>query len=307
MIPCISPIPLQPRRRPPVIPAATAQTVDAREAAGENAPGATIALMNVYDSDFAWPVDAQVAGLRIIQVLPKTTPPPNEPRVGVAQQTNARAVLGTVPVESDGSAFFRAPPGKELYFQAIDRRGLAIQSMRSGTYVHPGERLTCQGCHEPKRRPAPVGAKPLALLRDPSKIEPDVSGSNPFNYPRLVQPALDRNCVGCHREKGALDLRGAIDGQFTRSYQNLAKRYGFYFHSENGSIGRDGSRTTAGAFGARAAPLLKYLDERHYGVKLSDEDFHRITLWLDCNSEFLGAYEDAPAQRRGEVVEPSLE
>jgi len=33
---------------------------------------------------------------------------------------------------------------------------------------------------------------------------------------------------------------------------------------------------------------------------------HRITLWLDCNSEFLGAYENAPAQARGEVVHPEL-
>jgi hypothetical protein len=30
-------------------------------------------------------------------------------------------------------------------------------------------------------------------------------------------------------------------------------------------------------------------------------------LWLDCNSEFLGAYEDPAAQARGEIVKPSLE
>ena len=52
---------------------------------------------------------------------------------------------------------------------------------------------------------------------------------------------------------------------------------------------------------------MKYLDESHHGVKLSREDFQRITLWLDCNSEFLGAYEDAVAQARGQVVHPSLE
>ena len=42
-------------------------------------------------------------------------------------------------------------------------------------------------------------------------------------------------------------------------------------------------------------------------VNLSPEDFHRITLWLDTNSEFLGAYEDAQAQARGEIVKPSLD
>ena len=143
-------------------------------------------------------------------------------------------------------------------------------------------------------------------------IEPDAEGSNPFNYVRLVQPVLDRNCVGCHREKKAMDLTGAIDGSrlFTRSYNNLADKYGFYFTVFNGSIKtgvHGGSRTIAGQFGAKASALLKYLGPEHHGVKLSDEDYHRLTLWLDCNSEFLGAYENAEAQTRGELVLPSLE
>ena len=60
-------------------------------------------------------------------------------------------------------------------------------------------------------------------------------------------------------------------------------------------------------FGARAAPLTKYLGPKHYGVKLSDDDFRRMTLWLDANSEFYGAYEQTAAQARGEIVRPSLE
>jgi hypothetical protein len=268
--------------------------------------------LNVYDSDFAWPAGSKVTRLRVIQVLPKTTAPPNEPRIGVAEQTNARAVLGTVPVESDGSACFEAPVGKEVYFQALDERGMAIQSMRSGTYVHPGERLVCQGCHEPKHRPpAPASGVRLALRRAPSRLEPDVDGSHPFSYARLVQPALNRNCVQCHREKKALDLAGAIEGRngWTRSYENLAAKYGFYFDVTNGSINKGehgGSRTVAGGFGARASKLLKYLGSEHYGVKMSDEDFHRVTLWLDCNSEFFGSYENTRAQALGEVVWPTL-
>jgi hypothetical protein len=309
-IACQSPIPFRPRPVPPVIPDATTQTAAARQAAGGDRP-ATLAVMNVYDSDFEWPANTRVAALRVIQVLPKTTPPPNQPRIGVAEQTNARAVLGTVPVESDGSAHFEAPVGKELYFQALDDRGLAVQSMRSGTYVHPGERLTCQGCHEPKNRPPSRNAPlPLALRRPPSKLQPGVEGSNPFSYPRLVQPVLDRHCVVCHQQKKALDLTGVVERGFTRSYHNLAAKYGFYFHVTNGAINtgeHGGSRTVAGQFGAKAAPLLRYLDERHYGVKLPPEDFHRVTLWLDCNSEFLGAYEQPEAQARGEVVRPSLD
>jgi hypothetical protein len=118
--------------------------------------------------------------------------------------------------------------------------------------------------------------------------------------------------VSCHQEKGALDLRGVIEGNngWTRSYNNLAEKYGFYFHVSNGSINQGihgGSRTTPGEFGAKAAALLSYMDERHYGVKLPDEDFHRLTLWLDCNCEFYGSYENTLAQAQGQIVQPTLD
>jgi hypothetical protein len=312
-ISCLSPIPLRPRPRPPIIPSKTVQTAEAIRRAGGKIPQETISIVNIYDSDFAWPKGTKVKALRIIQALPKTTPPPNRPRIGIANQTNARVVLGTVPVEADGSAYFEAPVGKAIYFQALDQRGMAIQSMRSATYVHPGEQLTCLGCHEPKHRvPKQSTRRPLALKRPPSAIQPDVDGSNPFNYVRLVQPVLERNCVTCHQQKKALDLTGEIEGDngWTRSYNNLAEKYGFYFHVSNGSINQGvhgGSRTIPGKFGAKASGLMEYMDERHHGVKLSEEDFHRLTLWLDCNSEFYGSYENTVAQAKGQIVWPTLD
>ena len=312
-IPSISPIPLRPRKKPPVIPTRTVQTAADIARAGSEYPKETITVVNVYDSDFDWPKGAKVAELRIIQLLPKTTAPPNQPRIGIANQTNARSVLGTVPVETDGSAYFEAPVGKLIYFQALDDRGMAIQSMRSGTYLHPGEQMTCLGCHEPKRRTSKQSnVITLALKRAPSKIRPDVDGSNPFNYVRLVQPALDRNCVSCHSQEQAPDLTGIVEGKngWTRSYNNLAEKYGFYFHVSNGSINtgiHGGTRSIAGKFGARSSKLLDFMDEQHYGVKLSEEDFHRLTLWLDCNSEFYGSYENTLAQAEGRIVWPTLD
>ncbi len=312
-ISCYAPMPLRPRVRPPVIPRQTVQAASDIRAAGGQAPPATIAVMNVYDSDFDWPPDTEIDALRIIHVPPKTTSPVNQPRIGAARQTNARAVLGAVPVEPDGSAYFEAPVGKAIYFQALDPQGRAVQSMRSATYVHPGEQLTCQGCHERKHTPPPAHQDlPLALRRNPSPIQPEPEGSRPFNYVRLVQGVLDRHCVDCHQQEGALDLSGVIEGPhgFSRSYTNLASDFGFFYDSTNGSLhrpGRGGARTEAGRFGARAARLSEYLDESHYGVQLSEEDRRRIIVWLDANSEFLGAYEDAAAQSRGEIVWPSLD
>lgn len=310
-ISCLSPIPLRSRPVPPALPHRTSQAAGGM--AELPAGPATIAVMNVYDGDFRWPADTEIKALRIVQVLPKTTPPADKPRIGAATETNARAVLGTVPVERDGSAYFEAPVGKLIYFQALDQRGMAVQSMRSATYVHPGEQLTCQGCHERKHTPPSRPEQlPLALTREPSRISPGPDGANPFSYPRLVQPVLDRHCVGCHERNNALDLSATVAGDlgWSRSYENLAAKYGFYFKVSNGSINsgvHGGSRTIPGRFGARASKLLDYLDQRHYGVELPPQDFARITLWLDSNSEFYGSYHDTLEQAQGQVVMPTLD
>jgi hypothetical protein len=54
-----------------------------------------------------------------------------------------RQLLGTVPVESDGSAWFRVPAGKPLYFQAVDAQGRAVQTMRSIAYLQPVSAASC--------------------------------------------------------------------------------------------------------------------------------------------------------------------
>jgi hypothetical protein len=111
--------------------------------------------------------------------------PPHETALRVATAGDSvvpiRYVLGTAPVEADGSAHFTVPANKELAFQAVDENGLAVQSMRSATYLHEGERLACMGCHEPKHR-SPEAPKTmagaLALRRAPSPLKPDVDGQS---------------------------------------------------------------------------------------------------------------------------------
>jgi len=297
---CLSPIPLRARPAPPIVPDLT----DSGAAAG------TFALVDVYDGRLPWPEGVRIQALRVIQLLPKSTAPPNRPRIGIGNQTNARAVLGTVPVAADGSAHFTAPAGKPLYFQALDARGRAVQSMRSVTYLQPGQRLACQGCHEPKTAaPAMPRRVPLAFRRRPSDLRPPPEGANPFSYPRLVQPVLDRHCAGCHAEQPkACDLSGAPGERhgWSKSYESLA-RAGFHFDAVKGCHRRQGSRTVPGEFGARASRLVDLLDKGHHGVKLPPEDLRRIVLWLDCNSEFYGAYEDIADQAAGKIVRPALE
>lgn len=309
-IACQNPVPLRSTVRPPVVPDESLRLAEGQAAEG------TLALINVYDTLTPWPEEMRIKALRVYQILPMSVPsgaPPHEtslrePTAGDSVVLT-RYVLGTVPVEEDGSAHFTVPAQKELFFQALDEKGLAIQSMRSATYVQPGEKLVCQGCHEPKHR-APEAPKsiPLAMRREPSKLKPDVDGTNPFSYPRLVQPVLDKHCVKCHAEHPdkplRLDREVIVKGRqkWYASYHSLAPEYAFWSYG-----GRH--RTIPGKFGARASKLYKILKEDHYDVKLSDEEMHRITVWLDSCSIFYGVYEEEGgiAQLEGKIVYPTLE
>ena len=49
------------------------------------------------------------------------------------------------------------------------------------------------------------------------------------------------------------------------------------------------------------------ITEFNHNVKLTADEMHRLALWLDCNSDFYGTYENIEAQRRGEIVHHILE
>jgi hypothetical protein len=298
------PNPLRARVAPPQWPAAPVE---------ELAAEGTFLLQNVYES---WPslTDAQVAieRLRILQVLPKTTPHANSPRVGLANASPGKQVLGTVPVEPDGSAHFRAPAGIPVSFQALDQRGMAVQTMRSLTYLQAGEQAGCVGCHEHRNTAPPGGAATLAALRPPSTIEPGPDGSKPLNYALLVQPVLDKHCVACHnaaRPDGGIDLSGTAAGEFTVSYNSLAPLVPYSEWKGTPQANHE-PLTHPDRFGARASKLMPLLLEGHEGVALSDEDYERLITWMDANALFYGTFdlEDQQRQRRGErIAGPALE
>jgi hypothetical protein len=299
-IACMYPILLAPRARPPVV----ASTCDPK--LGDEGE---FMLSDVRRSLQPLPEGRRIAAIRIFQVLPKTTPVVNQPRIGHANAEGARMLLGTVPVEADGSAYFRAPARKPLYFQAVDDTGRAVQSMRSTAYLQPGERRGCVGCHEPPGT-TPAAQQTLAMARGPSAIQPGPDGTRPMSYARLVQPVLDKHCVRCHdgstgQDKSPLALTGEPKGDFSRSYDSLKAYLRWY---EWGGKSIAGVATPPGRIGADESRLTKILaDATHVpAVKLADEDRLRLYVWLDGNVPFYGTYEaDAQAaQKRGEAVPP---
>jgi hypothetical protein len=311
------PTPLKPRRVPPCIPDRTYQGLNR-----SRAPKATIAVVNVMESDFAWPADTKITALRIIQILPKPAMVAGEsgpvggsidnPRIGYASQSSARMVLGTVPVEADGSAYFEAPVEREIYFQALDEQGMAVATMLSGTYVRSGEQLTCVGCHEDKSKAPAITRPRMAFQRPPSRITPDVDGSCPLNYHRLVRiPVFEKKCLPCHLKEG----KGIQDFSYWKAPDRQINSRKGKADSIAGEIRKHvryyelvGGRSKPKDRLAHGSPLLKHLSPSHHGVHLTPEEFHRVTLWLDANSLELGTYDQRAdrieKQRRGEVVWP---
>jgi mono/diheme cytochrome c family protein len=302
---CLDPIPLAPRRLPPpLVSSRTAKKTDPTE----------VVVLNVYDSLLPYPSGVEVKALRVVQVFPKSTPNTISPRKGhgamLYNDQNGRGSLGTVPVEKDGSARFLLPPGKTVFFQALDADGLAVQSMRSATYAVPGtSRVVCQGCHERRyRAPHAPAEMALALKRPPSTLQPEAEGSWPLSFPRLIQPILDSRCKTCHEGNGqTFSLsQGNYEWNGDRFYDSYSNLKPFaYFYNFNDAVGP--IRTTPGDFGARKSRLYPLLKGGHHGVTLSEAERRAFALWLDLNSDMFSDDVKRDAQGRGEAVTPSVE
>jgi hypothetical protein len=303
-----NPCPLVPRPVPPVLPSILPQNPP---------PTGEMVLADVYQG-LGGVAPGLIKELRVVQIFPKTTPLANDPPLGLAGEENGRAILGTVPVEPDGSAYFTVPAGKPLLFQALDHDGFAYQTMRTVAYVQPGEQLACVGCHD-NRRSSPASGGLLALRRPPSAIKADELGGQPFSYVRAVQPVLDKQCVRCHggeRMDKGVDLRGTPHKGFTVSYWALCGDRDFNgpgTNPENAAralVPRYGMRNSVqvtlpgGMYGARGSRLLKLLAVGHEGARLEPSERRRLAAWIDLNAIFYGLNrpEDEARQLRGEAL-----
>jgi hypothetical protein len=242
-------------------------------------------------------------------------------------------IVGTVPVEPDGSAYMELPALRSLFFVALDANDLSVKRMQSFVTVQPGEMTGCVGCHEQRARTppnfistlaAPVRVPPLggsggparvpplggsrerttqnppstlptlALHRPPSKIEPIRNVPEVMDYPRDIQPVLDRLCVQCHGcEKtaqggprdGRLILSGDRGPMFSHSY---------YMMTVAGLIsdGRNQARSSYAprTLGSSASKILKMLDGSHYRVQATAQEKTFLRLWIETGAAYPGTY-----------------
>ncbi|HJN08184.1 MAG TPA: hypothetical protein QF564_05795 [Pirellulaceae bacterium] len=292
---CFDPMPLAPRTRPPAIPS----RIEPKNRDGY------FYVADVYLGAGMEKIErGQVKSLRVVESPEKRfwthtawngsgTQAP-----GMAwNDFNNKRILGTVPVEPDGSAYFSVPADTFVFFQLLDEKGMMVQSMRSGTIVRPGERIGCAGCHESRRASVP-NAPALALSRSPSRLAPWYGPARKFNYMAEVQPVFDKHCVSCHdygKEGGKrLNLAGDAGLIFNTSYVELrSKNYVRVPGAGPATI------LPPRTWGSHVSPLVSVLLNGHKdqqidkGITLDKQSFDRIVTWIDINAPYYPDYASA--------------
>jgi len=225
-------------------------------------------------------------------------------RVGLDGPWDIKRVLGTVPVEEDGSAYFRVPANMPVSVQPLDGRGQALQLMRSWMVAMPGETLSCVGCHE-RPSDAPASTFTLAARRAPSEIREWYGPVRGFSFEREVQPVLDRYCVGCHdgavRPDGTklADLRAggrvhpaAVDAGYNNGTWFPASYMALRPYVRGHTIESDIHLLPPGEFAADTTHLVQLLDRGHHGVRFDDEAWDRLITWIDLNTPAHGTWHE---------------
>lgn len=283
---CHEPRPLRPRKREHVIP----PRAQPKQATGR------LVLADIYEGRNMENIErGEIADLLVLETLPK---PINytggmEP-LSYGGTFTLQRILGTVPVEADGSAYLELPALRSVFFVARDKAGLSVKRMQSFTTVQPGEVTSCVGCHEQRTRtPLPVPDL-LALRRPASRIEPVADVPDVFDFPRDIQPILDTHCVACHdyeetaqggpREGGVI-LTGDHGPLYSHSYYNLTVR-GQFVDGRN----RPRSNYPPRAIGSSASPLLHKGDGSHYGATFAEHERKMVALWIDTGATYPGTY-----------------
>ncbi len=308
---CFQPMLLEPRPVQPILPCMCDESDTGRN------KDASVMLVDLYRG-LKGVTPGTVKYLRILEQIPRSWEssqirsgdgyPGQATAVSLSTHIWIAVLLGVVPVEDDGSAYFKVPSNRNIFIEALDENYMQVQVMRSFVNLQPGEKRSCIGCHDP-RDGSQMPSHPKAMAKGIVSImpQPGDSGPRPVHYPSDVQPVFDKHCIRCHggeAPKAGLDLRGTLTDHFSVSYENLLVKGCVPFiqewiqppegkrgpmHVGNGSM-LFAEAKPAYSCGSHASKLMTQLLKGHKDVKLSREEFVRLATWVDANAQFYGSY-----------------
>ncbi|MDC1107290.1 SUMF1/EgtB/PvdO family nonheme iron enzyme [Prolixibacteraceae bacterium] len=272
-------VPVQKRDVPPVIP----------EKVKLDQKDATVYIQDIYEGQGLKDVPrGMVKSLRIFAYeYAYIKSPSNHAAQGIQSGWDIKRILGTVPVEEDGSVMFKIPANLPISLQPLDKDGAAIQWMRSWMTAMPGEVVSCVGCHEHQN----TIARPkytIASRKKPVAITPPEGGIRSFTFDLEVQPVLDRKCIGCH--DGSNGLANFKDRSIDKVV-NYSKSY-LALHPFIRRQGPEADIYTMKPmeYHANTSDLIQMLKKGHHGVELDEKEWHTLFQWIDLNAPYHGKF-----------------
>ena len=281
-------IPLKARKRPPVLPDRVIWPKIDNSKKDITVADGILYSQNIFENADDIPRD-KAKYLRIIEMDPKTytswrkQAQHDGPSVGISQAETVKRILGTIPIEKDGSIYFKLPAGKAVYFQVLDKDYQCIKNMRSFTGVMPGEIRGCVGCHEGQTNAPSVamvkGKKGfgIAFRKAPATITPP-PWDETIGYERFVQPLLDKYCVSCHdgsnlKATKAINLKFRDSGRRPRADVKLSDKPLFtqpYVDLVGGGIGWHKNQAKKNKLGATSNNIAGVLVVEGYAIQDPD-------------------------------------
>jgi len=229
----------------------------------QGVPRGTVKKLRLYEFHFAYP---RMGG---------------HISIGIDGPWDVRRILGTVPVDKDGSAAFKVPANTPIAVQPLDADGKALQIMRSWFTAMPGEVLSCVGCHESQNTATPSKAT-LASRRKPSEITPWYGPARGFGFKREVQPVLDKYCVGCHTPDKT--DRPAFTVEEKSPFRNFTSSYAaLHPYVRRPGPESDYFLQKPLEYHVSTSELVQMLEKGHHNVKLDAEAWDRLITWIDLN------------------------
>ncbi len=310
----LEPVPLRKTARQPVLP----------DKVEPDQKQATLLVQDIYQGDGLRGVPrGMVKSLRLVSYEFTFHGIGGEPyRVGFDGPWDVKRILGTVPVEADGSAHFHVPASTPVAVQPLDAEGKALALMRSWYTAMPGEVVSCIGCHEQQNTAPALRATPLAAKRQPSEIKPWYGPARGFSFAREVQPVLDAYCVDCHHgaKKGSGTVAGTARGVLrttvpapfldpnqktfdltARPPERVPSAFQMFFEPSYMELHRfvhtptlesDAHLLPPRDFHADTSKLIQILRDDHHGVRLSSEAWDRLITWIDLNAPAHGTWRE---------------
>ena len=278
---CHEPRPLRSRRRESILPSRVAV---------ERSTGRLV-LSDIYEGRNVEGIRrGEVKKLLVLEQLPK---PANfsggqEP-LTIGGTFTLQRIIGTVPVERDGSAYMELPASRSLFFVALDENDLSVKRMQSFVTVQPGETTACVGCHEQRTRaPHARPANTLAAMRRPPSAPKRFEGLfDVLDFTRDVQPILDRHCLECHqpdRREGGVDLSGDHTPLYSTAYWTMFS-HGLVVDGRN----KHGNRPPR-TIGTSASRLMTLMDGSHYHAAPPEHERTVVRLWIESGAVYPGTY-----------------